>query len=112
MSPAYYRGPLHENAMNLRHDHIGFKVQWAPDRDLNPGLEDKPDIPWCGLIIEHFTPLGEACVSHITFDLPGTADWNNHKWEVVSFDPLHVEPSILCDCGDHGFIRNGQWEPA
>lgn len=33
---------------------------------------------------------------------------------VVSPDPAHIEPSILCPrgCGDHGFVRNGRWEPA
>lgn len=32
---------------------------------------------------------------------------------LVSRDPLHVEPSILClSCGDHGFIRDGKWVPA
>lgn len=32
---------------------------------------------------------------------------------LVSRDPLHVEPSILCPvCGDHGFIREGRWVPA
>lgn len=35
-------------------------------------------------------------------------------WTLVSADPIHVEPSILCGnpggCGVHGFIRNGKWE--
>ncbi len=35
------------------------------------------------------------------------------EWTVVSADPLHLEPSILCTvCGDHGFIRDGRWVPA
>lgn len=30
--------------------------------------------------------------------------------QVVSMDPLTIEPSILCpDCGTHGFIRHGEW---
>ena len=110
MSSTVRRDPI--GAINLGHDHLGFKSQWAPDRELNPQYEGIPDIPWCGLTIEHNNPQGEACSGHITFDLPGTERWPNHKWQVVSFDPLHVEPSILCDCGDHGFIRNGQWEAA
>lgn len=30
---------------------------------------------------------------------------------LVSEDPLHVEPSVLCSagCGDHGFVREGRW---
>jgi hypothetical protein len=30
--------------------------------------------------------------------------------ELISADPLHLEPSLLCpDCGLHGFVRNGEW---
>lgn len=37
----------------------------------------------------------------------------NGPWTIVSRDPLHIEPSILCGaCGFHGFIRSGRWEPA
>jgi hypothetical protein len=32
---------------------------------------------------------------------------------LISEDPLHIEPSLLCEfCGDHGFIRDGRWVPA
>lgn len=37
---------------------------------------------------------------------------NAAHWHLVSRDPLHIEPSVLCSCGDHGFIRNGRWESA
>ena len=31
-------------------------------------------------------------------------------WDLVSTQPLHVEPSLLCRaCGHHGFIRGGRW---
>ena len=31
--------------------------------------------------------------------------------QIISTDPLHIEPSILCeDCGIHGWVRNGQWQ--
>lgn len=41
----------------------------------------------------------------------GTIDTSIHQ--LVSEEPLHVEPSILCgQCGDHGFIRDGRWESA
>lgn len=34
-------------------------------------------------------------------------------WTLVSLEPLHLEPSLLCRaCGDHGFIRDGKWVPA
>jgi hypothetical protein len=33
---------------------------------------------------------------------------------IASFDPLHVEGSLLCPrgCGDHGFVRQGRWVTA
>ena len=38
---------------------------------------------------------------------------SGEKHRLVSRDPLHVEPSILCAaCGDHGFIRDGKWVKA
>jgi hypothetical protein len=34
------------------------------------------------------------------------------SWEVLSEDPLTLSPSLACQqCGHHGFIRNGRWEP-
>jgi len=30
-------------------------------------------------------------------------------WQLLSRDPLTLQPSILCDCGDHGFITHGRW---
>ena len=36
------------------------------------------------------------------------------KHRLVSEDPLHLEPSILCPagCGDHGYVRDGVWVTA
>ena len=38
-------------------------------------------------------------------------------WTVRSWDPLTIEPSVLCSlekggCGEHGFIRQGRWVDA
>lgn len=34
-------------------------------------------------------------------------------WQVESWDPLTLSPSLACTrCNDHGFIREGRWEPA
>lgn len=45
--------------------------------------------------------------------------WYEPRWvpaggaghDLISRDPLHLEPSILWPscCGKHGFIRDGQW---
>jgi hypothetical protein len=56
-------------------------------------------------------PEGEPCAGTVTFmALPGGP--GAPGWQVHSLDPLHVEPSILCSCGRHGFVRNGKWEDA
>ena len=34
------------------------------------------------------------------------------RWTLHSLDPLHIEPSVLCGCGHHGWIRGGCWCPA
>lgn len=72
--------------------------------------------PRAGLLIEHEVP-GEdrRCESGLLFDLPGVADAFPERalWRVVSFEPLHLEPSIRCAvCSLHGWIHGGAWVPA
>jgi hypothetical protein len=67
-----------------------------------------------GLIVYHPSARdGKPCVGSILFDLEGVAAAfpNSARWTVHSLDPLHVEPSLLCSCGHHGWIRAGRWEP-
>lgn len=34
-------------------------------------------------------------------------------WTLISVEPLTISPSIRCgNCGEHGFIRDGQWVSA
>lgn len=36
-----------------------------------------------------------------------------YRWDVVSREPLTLNPSILCNaCGAHGWIREGKWVSA
>jgi hypothetical protein len=70
------------------------------------------------------------CEAAITFDVPwllasarkGYGGGQAALWQVQSFDPLTVSPSLLCkapvyndegtvigECNDHGFIREGRW---
>ena len=30
-------------------------------------------------------------------------------WNVESYDPLTINPSVRCSCGDHGLVRGGKW---
>jgi hypothetical protein len=64
-----------------------------------------------GIIEFHKTPTGEWCGGSILFDIPENAAYvGAPMWTVVSREPLHLEPSLLCtSCGHHGFIRNGVW---
>lgn len=51
-----------------------------------------------------------TCLGGIQFDIPVNANAAGAKWQLVSLEPLHVEPSLACHCGDHGYIRDGKWE--
>lgn len=102
----------------LGHRHVATFTRWAPDRELNPQFADVADIDPCGVMVRHPRANGRgSCASAILFDLPGIehlrGDPPRPVWTLVSLDPLHVEPSLLCrECGDHGFIRDGVWVPA
>jgi hypothetical protein len=105
--------------------HIAWKSVWDPDLILNPQWDHlRGRFPiWIGLIVAHTNPhTGRPCKSVITFNIPdiGGTFGNNH-WDVLSWDPLTVSPSLLCraynepgdrqsgTCDDHGFIRDGLW---
>ena len=91
---------------------------WWPDRDLNPQYDGLPDIERIGATIYHTTDKTETgmCAGFVHFDTPEIAKIvprEQGRWQVQSWDPMTLTPSILCrGCGDHGFIRNGKWERA
>ena len=60
-----------------------------------------------GCLFAHRKRDGEWCI--------GGFEWagNGPTWQLVSLNPLHVEPSIRClSCGCHGWVRGGKWERA
>lgn len=67
---------------------------------------------WIAITHWHKNAQGNLCGGWVPFNvvseyiLPGTP-----KWDVISREPLTLSPSLLCKCGNHGFIRNGRWEP-
>lgn len=112
-----------DQKVDLGHDHVLRFHSWAPDRDLNPQYDGVADIERFGASIEHLhAKTGKRCVSGITFDTPeiqrvleisrSRGGIGGAVWQVQSWEPLTISPSVLCSCGDHGFIRNGRWEPA
>jgi len=56
---------------------------------------------------------GEECAGSILFDVPGNPEQEGRpRWNVGRWEPLTLAPSLLCHCGDHGFIIDGRWVPA
>lgn len=99
--------------IDLGSDHKMYYIGWSPDRELNPQYEGIPDIPKFGIVIEHFSPQGVRCAGGVNFDLPEVrAITKQAVWQVESWEPLTISPSVLCSCGDHGFIREGKWVTA
>lgn len=85
--------------------YIGWKVGWAPDRELNPQYEGVADHP--------FVALALKCGPHEqTGSVHLDRGWPNNQgviWNVEQEDPLTLSPSIAATCGCHGFIREGAW---
>ncbi len=65
-----------------------------------------------GLIESHRAPDGRECGGSVTFDVPEAEGLPGPRWTVHAMEPLHIEPSVLCSCGHHGWIRDGAWVPA
>lgn len=70
----------------------------------------------CGAIVSHLLRDDDEecawkgyCSGYVEFDIAANAEDIRDKWQVVSMDPLTLAPSLLCHCGDHGFIQNGRW---
>jgi hypothetical protein len=93
--------PRHETAFSIGADQY---AEWELHRDTGKrvGLHewhwDAAKDRWCG---------GWLGFTNVEGHFPRSVH------ELVSEDPLTVSPSLLCGrCGNHGFIRNGHWEPA
>lgn len=104
---------LPDDAIDIGHDHFITYFEWAPDRTLNHQYEGIADEDRCGVMMYHKTPEGRYCGGGVTFETPAMrAVHRGPMWKVESEEPLTLSPSILCSCGDHGFIRDGRWHPA
>lgn len=105
--------------IDLGHGHTMMWVQWDPDLKLNPQyahLADQLPVEKFMAVISHRASDGTPCESAATIDTEITRQtgFRNHAlWQVESWEPLTLSPSLLCGrCGDHGFIREGRWVPA
>lgn len=98
--------------IDLGDGHTAEWSGWHPNRELNPHLAGIPDVEKWGLTIYHTNPSGQDCAGFVTLDgeVQRLVEPNRpNRWTVESWDPLTLSPSVLCSCGDHGFIREGRW---
>lgn len=87
----------------------------VPGHAYTKALDGKGN--WVGIREWHPNLKGgdEDCLGgFVGFDTPEAREVTTEaspKWQVESWDPLTLSPSLLCRiCGNHGFIRNGRWE--
>ena len=97
--------------IDLGDDHQMLWLSWDPDRRLNPQYEGLPSVEKYAADIRHKTPSGDYCMGYITIDseVARRVGTGSPTWNVESWEPLTLSPSLLCHCGDHGFIREGRW---
>lgn len=107
---------------------IGENVQlpWSQDPDERDGTYIghehiiSPQVaeaggPVIGYHVWHPCRDGKMQPGGVFLDIPELPEWlSGHiTWQLISREPLHIEPSVLCRaCNDHGFIRGGRWMPA
>lgn len=63
----------------------------------------------------HFKPgTTIACSGSGRVVYPGQEqDAGEDYWLIEQEEPLTLSPSLRCaECNEHGFVRNGRWEPA
>lgn len=73
-----------------------------------------------GFIIDHLSAMNPAtqCTGYVAVRATeddvryGRAVWTMESPAEGEAGPLTLSPSILCACGDHGFIRESVWIPA
>ena len=101
--------------LDLGHNHRLRYFQWDPDLELNPQYEhirEHLSVLKAGASVNHLKSDGSLCRGAVHFDLPVLQGVfaKGAKWQVLSWEPLTLAPSLLCGaCGDHGFIREGKW---
>ena len=99
---------------DIGHGHSIAWTSWRPDRELNPQYSHLQDVERYGLLVKHSNSDGNPCMGGVVFEGPVADEVSPdaQKWAVESWMPLTLSPSLLCSCGDHGFLREGQWIPA
>jgi hypothetical protein len=90
-------------------------VEYFEDCGWPHDTRDGEDLVLTGIITYHRLLNGNCCGGFLSFALPlrpSKHEADRAVWDVHSLDPLTIAPSVLCHCGDHGFIRDGCWVSA
>jgi hypothetical protein len=93
----------------------GYWLGWSPDRTIQSNAERYAgiaDIEKCSLVLNHaHAKDGTPHQGVVTVENPGSRQvFPPHPlWQVESWEPLTLSPSVLCSCGWHGWIRQGRW---
>lgn len=99
--------------LGLGHDHW---LRWLFWSSTAPEFAHIPPTDRFGAIILHRNPAtGERCMGGVRFpsETQRAVDPRSATWDVSSWEPLTISPSVLCRrCGDHGFVRDGEWVTA
>jgi hypothetical protein len=99
---------------------LGRKIGWDPDRSIqssefNEKYKDVGPEDFCMLSIR----FSDGCTGACTLDTPAMRIGGGTMWQVLSWDPLTLDPSIkqtVPSSNDnsahehHGHIRNGIWK--
>lgn len=82
--------------------HAGHDVYYRHDPDKPAGAGDAVSTwHWCAAWSLADEPGGRWALAHAG------------KHDLITADPLHLEPSLLWHCcGRHGWIRGGRWTDA
>ena len=101
---------------------LGYRLlwfTWEPDRSIPSNAEryaGVADVPIAGATLWKQIDGEWRSIGAMWFDMPearAIPGFRHFAWQVESWEPLTLSPSILCrETGDHGFIRGGQWVPA
>lgn len=89
---------------------------WLPFCDIDLGYDN-----WIGWQKDEDRETGNLWHLHKCV-VNGKKKWqlgwidltSGQKHKLITKDPLHIEASVACPgrCGNHGFIRDGKWQPA
>jgi hypothetical protein len=104
---------MHWDAECGREERPEGAVDLGPDHFYTKSVDREEK--WVGILEWHWNPTtGRWCGGWVPFNVPSESlTGRGPMWDVHSYDPLHIEPSLQCGmCSNHGWIRDGKWVEA